>query len=321
MNNTPLVSIVCESYNHEPYLRQCLDGFVMQKTNFAFEILIHDDASTDNSAAIIREYISRYPQLDWKPIFQTENQYSQGVGIWRDIQFPRAKGKYIAICEGDDFWTDANKLQKQIDILEADTSLMGCCTNRCLVDAKGNVYEDRKAFMIPNQGSCRISLRDYFRYNTAYPTASVVFRNNHFDEVQQKFKYMKNPYLGDWTLWIAIHCFGDFYFLDEVTSAYRLNPTSVTHTQWVKERVDKVKSDFILIPRIADILPEQYADIAADLRNTNYLYGSLVKAHFKDKNYLKMLWALCVVLVKYPRYYKELARKISAKIQRKLHIK
>ena len=107
----PLVSIVCESYNHEPYLRKCLDGFVMQKTNFSFEILIHDDASTDKSADIIREYISKYPQLDWKPIFQIENQYSKGISIWTEIQFPRAQGKYIALCEGDDYWTDPYKLQ------------------------------------------------------------------------------------------------------------------------------------------------------------------------------------------------------------------
>lgn len=311
----PLVSIVCIAYNHEPYIRECLDSFVKQQTDFPIEILVNDDCSKDNTANIIREYELKYPQL-FRCVYQIENQYSKGVHPWYDILFPMAHGEYIALCEGDDFWTDVNKLQKQIDILEADTSLMGCCTNRCLVDAKGNVYEDRKAFMIPNQGSCRISLRDYFKYNTIYPTASVVFRNNHPDEIIAKMRYTQNDYLADWILWIAIHCFGDFYFLDEVTSAYRFNPTSVTHTQWVKGRVDKVKSNFILLPRIADILPKQYADIAADLRNTNYLYGSLVKAHFKDRNYLKMLWALCVVMVKYPRYYKELARKVINKIKR-----
>jgi len=319
--NIIMVSIVCESFNHELYLRKCLDGFVMQTTNFAFEILIHDDASTDKSAEIIREYVASYPDIDWKPIYQTDNQYSKGISIWRDIQFPRVRGKYIAICEGDDYWTDPLKLQKQIDILEGDTSLMGCCTNRCLVNKNGIRYEEGMSYLIPTKHSCRITLRDYFKYNAIYPTASVVFRNNHYEEVQQKMAHMKNPYLGDWTLWIALHCFGDFYYLDEITCAYRLNPTSVTHTKWKKERVAKVKYEFNLQPRIADVLPPEYADIAADLRNTNWVYGALVKAYYKEKAYLKMAGQLFVVAVKYPHYYKELANRIFNKIKCKLHTK
>lgn len=101
-NGLPLVSICTLVYNHEPYLRECFEGFVMQKTNFAFEVLVHDDASTDNSAAIIREYTAKYPNI-FKPIYQTENQYSKGVKVSATYQYPRAKGKYIAICEGDDY--------------------------------------------------------------------------------------------------------------------------------------------------------------------------------------------------------------------------
>lgn len=126
---------------------------------------------------------------------------------------------------------------------------------------------------------------------------------------------MRNPYLADWTLWIALHCFGDFYYLDEVTSAYRINPASVTHTQWVKERVDKIKYEFALQPRIAEILPAEYSDIAANLRNTNWVHGALVKAYYKDKSYCKMLGELLVVAVKFPQFYKELAVKIYKKLR------
>ncbi|MFK7782973.1 glycosyltransferase family 2 protein [Psychroserpens sp.] len=111
------VSICCLAFNHEHFIRQCLDGFMMQKTNFAFEVLIHDDASTDETANIIREYEHKYPDII-KPIYQTENQYSKGVSVTATINFPRAKGKYIAMCEGDDYWTDPNKLQIQVDLLE-----------------------------------------------------------------------------------------------------------------------------------------------------------------------------------------------------------
>ena len=113
MNNHIMVSVICNVFNHEAYIRDALEGFVSQKTNFPFEVLIHDDASTDKSADIIHEYEAKYPNLI-KPIYQTQNQYSRGGGITRKFQIPRVKGKYIAMCEGDDYWTDENKLQKQV---------------------------------------------------------------------------------------------------------------------------------------------------------------------------------------------------------------
>jgi len=113
----PLVSICCITYNHEVFIRDAIEGFLMQKTSFPIEILIHDDASTDNTANIIREYENKFPDII-KPIYQLENQYSRGVSISVTYQFPRAKGKYIALCEGDDYWTDPLKLQKQVDFLE-----------------------------------------------------------------------------------------------------------------------------------------------------------------------------------------------------------
>lgn len=114
-NTEPLVSIDFITYNHEAYIRDALEGFLMQKTNFTFEVLIHDDASTDQTANIIQEYEKKYPDII-KPIYQTENQYSKGVEITTQIQFPHARGKYIALCKGDDYRKDHFKLQKQVDI-------------------------------------------------------------------------------------------------------------------------------------------------------------------------------------------------------------
>ena len=107
----PLVSIACITYNHENYIRDAIEGFLMQKTTFPVEIIIHDDASADNTAQIVKEYTDKNSDL-FIPIFQTENQYSQGNKPLANFVFPRAKGKYIAICEGDDYWTDPYKLQK-----------------------------------------------------------------------------------------------------------------------------------------------------------------------------------------------------------------
>lgn len=114
-NQQPLmVSIRCAVYNHELYIRKCLEGFVMQKTNFRFEAIVHDDASTDGSAAIIKEFAEKYPDII-KPIFEKENQYSKHDGSLGRIMDENSHGKYIAFCEGDDYWTDPLKLQKQID--------------------------------------------------------------------------------------------------------------------------------------------------------------------------------------------------------------
>lgn len=123
-----LVSIVCNAYNHEKYIKDALEGFVMQKTSFSFEVLIHDDASTDNTASIIREYEAKYPDII-KPIYETENQYSKHDGSIKKIQSSRIKGKYVALCEGDDYWTDPQKLQKQFDFLETHPEYSMCATS------------------------------------------------------------------------------------------------------------------------------------------------------------------------------------------------
>ena len=133
-----LVSIRCLVYNHEPYLRQCLEGFVMQKTNFRFEAIVHDDASTDGSAKIIREYAEKYPDII-KPIYETENQYSKRDGSLTRIMNTACRGKYIAICEGDDYWIDPLKLQKQVSILENNINVFMVYTGFKTVDEKGNL--------------------------------------------------------------------------------------------------------------------------------------------------------------------------------------
>ncbi|MGN0613937.1 MAG: glycosyltransferase family 2 protein [Porcipelethomonas sp.] len=116
--NKPAVSIRCTAFNHEKYISQCLDGFLLQKTNFPFEIVVHDDASTDRTAEIIRTYEEKYPNII-KPIYEAENQYSKKDGSLRRILNANMKGRYIALCEGDDFWTSPEKLQRQYDALES----------------------------------------------------------------------------------------------------------------------------------------------------------------------------------------------------------
>lgn len=128
-SNNMLVSVCCITYNHAPFIRQCLDGLVMQKTNFKYEIIIHDDCSTDGTTDIVKEYASKYPDLI-VPIIQRENQYQNGVRrILATFMLPIAKGKYIALCEGDDYWIDPLKLQKQVDYLDLNPEVGLCFTD------------------------------------------------------------------------------------------------------------------------------------------------------------------------------------------------
>ena len=127
----PLVSVICLTYNHAPYIRSALEGFVRQQTAFPVEVIVHDDASTDGTADVVREYAARYPDL-FRPVFQQENQYSKGVNIVPLFCFPLIRGRYVALCEGDDYWTDPAKLQRQVDALERhpEVDLCAHCVRR-----------------------------------------------------------------------------------------------------------------------------------------------------------------------------------------------
>ena len=130
------VSICCLTYNHGEYIEACLKAFLKQKTTFPFEVLIHDDASTDRTAKIIEEYEKRFPSII-KPIYQKENKFSkEGGGMNIRYNFPRANGKYIALCEGDDYWTDPLKLQKQVDFLEGNEDFVLCFHDADVLEEK-----------------------------------------------------------------------------------------------------------------------------------------------------------------------------------------
>jgi len=287
----PLVSICCITYNHEPYIKDALEGFLSQKTTFPFEIVISDDCSKDNTRAVIAEYKQKYPD------FIRDISPKQNLGLFENFTFvqEQALGKYIALCEGDDFWIDPYKLQKQIDILENDYSLIACCTDCINVDKTGKPTEEYKA---NEQGNKRYNLRDFFSENAKYPTLTVVYRNSHKDELFSRLRHVKNPFLADWPLWIALLTYGDMIFLNQATAAYRNNPTSITHTA---NRVGRAKASRKICRNVADILPVEYADIAADLRKTNWVWISLIFAYKAEKRYFGMLGSFIMAAILCPK--------------------
>lgn len=137
--DVPIVSIKCLTYNHQKYISKALDSFLRQKTEFPFEIIVHDDASNDDTSKIILEYQNRYPTIV-RPIYEKENQYSKGNGILNKIVDSQIRGQYVAMCEGDDYWIDEYKLQKQFDAMEKHPNVDICAHAVRKVDAKTGKY-------------------------------------------------------------------------------------------------------------------------------------------------------------------------------------
>lgn len=236
--DSPLVSIVCNTYNHVDYIRQCLDGFLMQKTTFSVEILVHDDASIDGTADIVREYEALYPDLI-KPIYQNVNQYSKGVKVTLEYQYSRAKGKYIALCEGDDYWTDPLKLQKQVDFLESNPEFVMCS------HAYMELYENKqiehlcKLKDLEGSDGKDYSLETLISGEWYYQPLTVVFRRNKLD-----FSSL-NRYnsLIDVILFYHLLKNGKGYCFNEAMATYRIHNTGVwSGSSMSQKRIQEYKS-------------------------------------------------------------------------------
>jgi glycosyltransferase involved in cell wall biosynthesis len=196
----------------------------MQKTDFQIEVLIHDDASTDGTADIIREYEDKYPEII-KPIYQIENQYSKGIKISQTYNWPRAQGKYMAFCEGDDYWTDPYKLQKQVDFLEKNPEYGMCYT-------KARQYnQSKKAFYRNTMGRTDSCVFDKLLngFNTM-PTLTICLRNDLLIRYMQEIKpETKEWQMGDYplNLWFSYNT--KVHFINEVTGVYRISENSASH--------------------------------------------------------------------------------------------
>lgn len=210
------VSVVCITYNHAGFIRQALDGFVMQKTDFDFEVIVHDDASTDGTADIIREYADKYPDII-KPILQTENQWSRNASIFHDFLWPNIRGKYVAYCEGDDYWTDENKLQKQVDFLDA-TPDCAVCFHPVIRKWEDNSRPDE---IIP---SCKDRFNktcldiNHLRKRNFMATCSVMYR---WCLAGCEERFPRGILPGDWYLHMLHAQTGNICMLPDVMGVYR----------------------------------------------------------------------------------------------------
>jgi len=281
MNNSILVSVCCITYNHSNYIRQCLESILNQKTDFQFEVLINDDASTDGTVNIIKEFKDKFPNTI-KPIYHTENKYSKGIrSMNARYNFPRTKGKYIAFCEGDDFWTDLDKLQKQIDFLEKEPDYGISCHEAKKFFEKDNKYESTIEWRVPEV----TSIKDLSKWNIIV-TNSAVLRNDF--EIPEW--YFTLP-VGDWPLHIIQIKNRKIHRLPEEMSVYRIHESGVwTSTSEIKKlNIDIDICEKLLLNDVTNnpvaILNFKQKIIASkiriiDLQNSSFIKNKLQKLRF-----------------------------------------
>ena len=268
------VSICCITFNQEEYIRDALDSFLSQKTNFRYEILVHDDASTDNTVNILKEYKEKYPDLI-KLILQDENQYSKGEKILPKL-INIAYGKYIAICEGDDYWTDKNKLQMQVDYMEKNKECTLCFHSHDEVDKNKNKIQTVKRYIENTICTSSIILGG----GGFCATASLMIPTKIMKDLPE---YYYNCSVGDYPIQLYAMSKGYAYYINKSMSAYRIN----SNGSWTStfKTGDKEYTKF------------KYTNLCEDImnllksfdKNTNYKYSDIVNKQittYKIEKYL-----------------------------------
>lgn len=295
----PVVSIYCLTYNHENYIRDCLESLVNQKTDFPFEVIVHDDASTDHTADIIREYEQRYPEII-RPVYQRENQYSKKINIVRTYIYPRIRGKYVAICEGDDYWTDDRKLQDQVTLLEEHPDC------RCCVGGVQEVTLNKVPLGVyhPSFPINRdvIPQQEFIEYVSVYAfqTSSYLLYADDWKE------YMQNPPafreasdIGDTPLLLFFGSLGNAGYIDRVMSCYRRGAPasySAEKRSWSEEKRIRHYESLTNTWRLYDEYSQFRFHKTCGYRVARYMLGSCVlrgKAsemlRRENRQYFKML--------------------------------
>lgn len=219
-----LVSIYCLTYNHKNYIKKCLDGFVMQKTNFKFKAIVYDDCSTDGTREIVQEYADKYPDII-KTIFPHKNiAQSEGYYKINTLMYENMEGKYYAYCEGDDYWCDEYKLQKQVDFLENNPDYSICFHPAC-VKYEGFDY-DKTDELYPSNITPKEATFENLLMQNYIPTSGVVYRWRFHNENFQDW-FPKNIFAGDWQLNLLHASVGKIKMLTDVMSVFRKQPKGI----------------------------------------------------------------------------------------------
>lgn len=223
-----IVSVIMTTYNQESYVEKTLKSILNQSTDFKIEIILHDDASTDDTKYILEKYYKLYPEII-VPIFRSVNIYQQGISPFVE-SLKIAKGKYIAICEGDDYWIDNNKLQKQFDLMEKNLDLSFCCHNAQIY----YVNENKTSSFNKSLPSGRYSTKDLFNREWFIPTASLFFTKKSLSDLPEWYGEVRSQ---DLLTEIMASLHGNFWYDSNIMSVYRKNAigsiSSLPEKPWI----------------------------------------------------------------------------------------
>jgi len=298
------VTVICMAYNHEKYIKDALEGFVKQKTNFDYEVLVHDDASTDATASIIKEYARRYPDII-KPILQTVNQDSQGIDFFAEYMVPMAQGEYFARCEGDDYWTDENKLQLQVDFLDQHPEYSACVHNTSKLEMMTG-----KQTLMYEEGERDLHFSDVIQGGScAYHTTSLVHRRDALWNVPDFVPNTEANGFGDypWAIWFSL--LGPIRFLDRNMSVYRVG----TSSSWTAANRRNTHKNALFHMHVSQMLREvnEYTKYAHKEQIEELIRYNDYKSLYFDEKYAEM---------RNPEY-RELYRKESVPSRIKMRLK
>lgn len=303
MDNNLMVSVCCITYNQALYIREAIEGFLKQKTDFDYEIIIHDDASTDGTVDILSEYEKKYPEKI-KVIYEEKNQYKNGIDPFL-YTFNKARGKYIAICEGDDYWNDENKLQKQVDYMERNPTCTLCFHNAKILymeSMKTEVYlknSDSSYKKYINKDGNYDASNIHLLGNGGIPTASFMFRTKYAKKIPDFFG---TSVVGDMPLKLIMTGYGYAHYIDEVLSVYRRGSIGSVTMKWKKQHDEDSQKKVRHLNGLIDIL-NKYNDFSAGkfekgLDISKKIYEVEIK--LAEKKYKEIIQNK-----EYKRYYKE----------------
>jgi len=293
--SNPMVSICVSTYQHVAYIEECLKGILKQQTTFRYEVLIGEDGSTDGTREICQEIKQKYPEKislflhDRKDVIYIDGRPSGRRNLMFNLG--KARGKYIALCEGDDYWTDPLKLQKQVDILEGNPRFSMCFHNTW--DNYNGQCQLRFAESMNNE----FTTYDFLE-QAIVRTLSLVYRNGLIKELPSWFK---SAYMGDWPLVLMLSTFGNAFYINEAMGVYRVAGTGV----WTGSKdLFRLKARYHLYQSMLSYLSEHYYD-TIQLKLT-LLYPAFFQHYLKSGSYKESIRFLKMFLnapFKYQKAY------------------
>jgi glycosyltransferase involved in cell wall biosynthesis len=270
-----IVSVLMITYNHEKFIKEAIEGVLIQETNFPYELILANDASTDNTNTIINDFIKTHPKANLIKYFN----HKINMGMMPNFIFvlDQCKGKYIALCEGDDYWTDEYKLQKQVDFLEANENIVGCFSDTITINNSGEII----GYALAEVDKKETSINNFVTF--WMPTVSVCFMRNFLRLIIDSPGFLKVNN-GDMFLYYMLSQYGNFGYVSTKPCIYRQHEGGVwSHVKIINKYAKNLATDFIILDSLMiqfkkSVLPRIMHNLSWQLN------------HFRENEHISVIW-------------------------------